>query len=368
MKGEILKSHVASVAATVDWDAPYADVIVQPYHLKDLADLLLLSGYHARCIFLKAACIAFAGYECDTDIESLCNEPFEELLFRFLVDYEATGNAYFEVARLQKKAIALWHVESPFVWIKPDRSFVQEVLGMQDRVEFAAFGHGNGDVHELAHMRQYTPISSYYGLPAWIGSLLEVQMEAALKKFNAAFFNNHALPEYAVIAKQKGETELDIPDLLKQFFQEQYSGIDRAHRTLFLELDQDAEIKFEKITADLKDMDFKNLYEKVRDAIISAHGVPPRLLGVISAGQLGGGGEVEGQLKVFQETYLEPLRKKTEAFISKIIQADFRLKKIDITTAGTDTKNYSQLVQAGILTPEEARAALEIQKSRESIA
>lgn len=100
--------------------------------------------------------------------------------------------------------------------------------------------------------------------------------------------------------------------MVKTFFQTEYQGQGNSHRTLYLNIpDKDAgDIEFKRITAEGKDGEFLKLLDAAKDRIPIAHGVPPRLLGIVSAGGLGGAGEVIGQLHTFETYTLRPRRRR----------------------------------------------------------
>ena len=87
-------------------------------------------------------------------------------------------------------------------------------------------------------------------------------------------------------------------------------GAENAFRALMLSIPfENATVKFEKLMADFRDMPFDKLTQATREEILAAHGVPPRLVGIVTAGQLGGAGEADGQLRNFIATKVEPRTK-----------------------------------------------------------
>ena len=139
--------------------------------------------------------------------------------------------------------------------------------------------------------------------------------------------------------------------------------------------DDGSEIKIERLTSNVKDGDFLKLLDAARDRIPIAHGVPPRMLGIMSAGQLGGGGgEVSGQLFVFENLTLKPRRRRMldqlrpllgelgltiAAAERDIADKDaIAIKPLDLTPPGDDAASLPDLVGAGIVTADEARAIL----------
>jgi hypothetical protein len=77
--------------------------------------------------------------------------------------------------------------------------------------------------------------------------------------------------------------------------------------------------------------------------IISCHGVPPRLAGIMIPGSLGGGGEASGELKIFLNTRIKPLQNifggQLDAFFMEVfgIKTDITFKAFDIMPSAAET-------------------------------
>jgi capsid portal protein len=127
----------------------------------------------------------------------------------------------------------------------------------------------------------------------------------------------------------------EVENTIRGGFQ-QLKGVENAHKTMLLSVPfpkDEAEIKFEKLMVDLKDLPFDNLSQATREENLAAHGVPPRLVGIVTAGQLGGGSEMEGQMLSFIEMKVKPRMAYLENRVKLILRdqglpEEFRLKGI----------------------------------------
>jgi HK97 family phage portal protein len=162
---------------------------------------------------------------------------------------------------------------------------------------------------EILHLRVPCSGGFHYALPQWIGGQGMIELTAAATAYNAAFFRNRAIPDYAIITKQ-GMLSEAAKAKVQDFFRGEFAGAENAHRALYIPAGAGSEVEFKKLTEDRKEADFLKLLDAARERIITAHGVPPRMLGIMTAGQLGGGGEVAEQLKVFEVTSLRPKRRR----------------------------------------------------------
>ena len=64
--------------------------------------------------------------------------------------------------------------------------------------------------------------------------------------------------------------------------------MENAGRIIMLEDERDrVKIRFEKLNLEVKDLKIAKALEHFRDVVVAAHGVPPRILGIVTPGQLG---------------------------------------------------------------------------------
>ena len=111
-----------------------------------------------------------------------------------------------------------------------------------------------------------------------------------------------------------------------------------------------------------EDMSFQEFKKQTRDEIIAAHNTPPRLVGIITSGQLGGGNELISQVHQFNETEILPKIELLEAFFDNI-GIDLSLKAVDSTSFKDDAELIAGLIEIGVITVDEARNMLGWQKN-----
>lgn len=366
---EVLKSDIGSIlsmTADVSLDGEFSWPI-PPYAL---ALLYRASGEHGRAIHVKAEGAFGGGLEGDRalEIEALFDNGSAETFTGLGLDLETYGNAFLQVIRspIDQRPISLRRLPA-ITMARFRKGFLQrEALpnGGTRKITFTP--------DEVIHLREQCPLGKRYSLPSWIGAEGMLGLAQAAVQHNQAFFRNSAIPEYAVIFKG-GSVSQAQKDAVQTFFRAEFQGLDRAHRTLVMSCGEDQEIQFEKLTADTKDGDFLKLLDAVRDRLPIAHAVPPRMIGIMSAGQLGGGGEVAQQMFVFEHLTLRPRRRRmldqlrpvlaelgvTPGRADGILAPDqVRFLAIDLTPPKDDTENLPDLVAQGVVTPEEGRSLL----------
>lgn len=329
-----------------------------------LAMLYRSSPEHGRAIHVKANA-AFGGGVIGTgaaSLEALCPTGATDLMVDLGIDLETYGNAFLQkiMARGGEEPEVVELRRLPALTMRRHKNgFVQRSYGMDGKEKITRFR-----ADEIVHLRVPCPMGKRYAYPTWIGAEGMLELAYAATRYNASFFRNNAMPEYAIITKGVQLTA-EQKATAKEFFQREHRGLDNAHRILSLHLpSEDAEISFEKLTADVKDGDFLKLLDGARDRIVTAHEVPPRMMGIVSSGALGGAGEVTGQLFMFEHTVCRPKRRRMLDQLRPlfaeigIAPGTIAFTPLDLTPPGEEAERLPELVSSGVLTAEEARAFL----------
>lgn len=311
----VVKSDIADLLS------PMAHVGIDGEHLWPIAPQALLALYkssaeHGRAIQVKAES-GFGGGLIGggaATLEALCQGGAASLFTALEVDVGTYGNGFMQIVRGPGGNILELRRLPAITMHRYRDGYLQRAPLPGGRVRKITF-----TADEVIHLRDLCPGGGRYALPSWIGADGMLELTHAAMRHNAGFFSNAAIPEFAVIFKGTTPSQAE-KDAIREFFRQQYQGIERTHRTLLLHLSEDADVKFEKLTADVKDGDFLKLLDAARDRMPVAHGVPPRMLGIMAGGQLGGGGEVEGQFFVFENLTLKPRRRRTLDQIAPVLR------------------------------------------------
>ncbi|MBX9634226.1 MAG: phage portal protein, partial [Magnetospirillum sp.] len=325
--------------------------------------LYLSSPEHNRCIHLIAEG-AYGGGLVDKDgqsisaVEDLFEQGSAATFVELGVDLGTFGNAFLQVItnNATGRVVALRRLPAITMKKVGRQGFVQTVrdeTGMESRASFGP--------EEIIHLRPPCPMGGFYALPDWIAAGNMIQLAQAATEWNAKFFENGAMPEYAMIVRG-GQLSDGQKEAARQFFRREFRGLDNSHKTLMLSFDsQEVEVEFQRITAELKDGDFLKMLDAAQARIHLAHGVPPRLLGIMHAGGLGGGGEITGQLKIFEDLRLASVRRRTKDQITPLVRrlkldpANIRFRPLDLTPPDTDRQQIKDWLEAEMIDRDEAR-------------
>ncbi len=287
-------------------------------------------------------------------------------------DYEALGNGYLEVVPDKKgEPVELVHVPATEMWIRLDElGYVQQKNGKYAHFrDFAIDLKKYSDLtlndplkdeltHPVIHWSQYSPWSSFYGLPPIMPAWNAITVRALIAEFNLNFFANNAIPDYAVIVE--GEASEATVEVLKEYFRSHLKG--KNHKTLIMDTPDGQKIRFEKLTSDnTKEGSFRLLRQDCRDEILHAHQMQPNKIGIHTAGSLGDG-RGQSQERVYKETVVDPGREAITDRLNKIIQIgfgepalSFEFEPYDIDDEEQSTRMYEAEYRSGVITANEWR-------------
>lgn len=313
-------------------------IVYPPLDMNTILELTYSNAFHTQCISLKAEMAVGLEFEAPKPVEKFLDEisgadNFLDILQRVAFDWECLGNGALEVARDAHGRIGeIYHVHGHTLYVRTEGNQLAGYEQYADiPVEFDGFG-ARGELNEILHFKRYTPFSSWYGMPDWIAALEALRLDQQKKIFYSSFFKNFAVPSMAVVL-EGAEFDAEVEKKLKDGF-DNMKGSENAFRTLLLSVPfEGAQIKFEKLMADFKDMPFDKLSQATREEILAAHGVPPRLVGIVTAGSLGGEGEADAQLRNFVACKIKPRMKYLERRVHLLLRdaglpEEFELKGI----------------------------------------
>lgn len=360
---DISPAHHAAVDAKVASIFGLGWQLVESKRYKRLKEGARTQGGHSRAeIFLKKAID-----EVEEFLDN-CNEQdsFEEILRKIGIDYESTGNAYLEIGRdVTGKIRYIGQIPAQHMRVRRERDgFVQ--IYSNHVAYFRNFGEKNPNPvttepnpNEVIHFKKYTPTNTYYGLPDIFSAKNSLAGNEFASRYNLDFFENQAIPRYAIVARQSSLSAQSINKLV-EFFESGVRG--QPHRTIFIPLAKDvadAEIKFEQIDTGDKDGAFASFRSDNNEDIFMAHRTPLTRAGVYAKGMtLAAAKDAD---KVFKESVSSPEQQIFEKKFAKVIREKsdaviFKLNELSLTDEDTQSKIDEREARMGITVPDEIRA------------
>lgn len=351
--------------------------IAPPYSFEKLAELYELNSYHARSMQLKAALTCMTGFNIvsgeddkirDDSYKQIMDwieghafysgQPFLTTVYNFCLDREIFGNSFFEIVRNAKNETAeFYHIPVKNCRFSKENNIlklIQEIAG--EKTIFNPFNSGEKEVNEYIGLKSYHPKSLFYGVPDYIPALAAIVLDRSAVKFNIKRFDNNMVLDHIITvvgAAFGSSAKKDIKD----FFTNNFTGLDNAGKSLLLEVDDknknEVGIEVHKVASEVKEGSYLELRKELKEEIIAAHGVPPRLVGIAAAGQLGGAAEVKEQMRLFRDIVIKPRQKEVEFVFNNFILKDafpenkkwkLRFDAFDISDAVEDARFYETIM------------------------
>ncbi len=340
----IIKSTIESKQR--DDDILIYEKIIEPFLNYDKIKALYSANiYHQRSLKLKALLLSQIK---ESNLDNyLKDKTASKFLYNFVLNAETFGTAFVEKAG-SSNDFALYNLSSYKGRIGIDNRIYQDAINEYIALDGAAFLYP-------------TILSEYYGEPDYISAINQIYTLYKADIYNSKFFDNGAKPDQVIIFEDSDPSEEQI-EAIKKFYKKEFGGYKNAHKTLILTTGEGngetkPKIRVEDISK-IRDLSFEKLKKVGRDEIIAAHAIPPRLVGVVEPSQLGGGGELIGQLHMFNELTIKPKIALIEEFFNSTIGVKLKLKPFNPDNFKDDADLLTKLVNATILTPQEAKSLL----------
>lgn len=259
-----------------------------------------------------------------------------------------------------------------------DMRYVVQIVNAHERI-FKIFDGERPTIHEphtgnpmteILLLRNYNVMGGKYGIPDWVPSLKSMIGNDKVADYNINFFDNEAVPRFAVIV-QGGKLDEDTKKDLRGYFKKDLKGVQNAHKTLVLTTPKGSEVKLVPLAFEMKDGGFRYYRKDNRDEIISAHGVPPHRIQVYDAGNNGilSHGMLFDLDKTYKYSIINPHQRKLESIFNRVIRLAFGIKdkqihfnELDIgeeadraNTLKTIASAHEKYYNMGTMTPDEIR-------------
>lgn len=227
---------------------------------------------------------------------------------------------------------------------------------------------GAQPANEYFHFRIAAP-DTPYGVPRWIGALLDIMGIYKAAKVNLLFFDNKSIPPMALLVS--GGTLADGADeTIKKHIEENIKGINNFHRILIIEAESDGKsgsamrVELKPLTdAIQKDGQFLQYDEKGVDKAGSQFRLPRLLRGDTKDFNRA---TADAALRLSEDQVFAPERDDFDFFINRRIMpaigcSFYRYRSLTPVTRDPErlSKVVREQVLAGTITPRDGRAIAE---------
>jgi PBSX family phage portal protein len=380
------------------------DIINPPYDLDNLAHLYDQSAIHYAAINARVMNTVGLGFEfVETlkakrkiersqqdqakldrtrrqlqDLKEELDETFENLnieetlietMVRVWQDVLTIGNGYLEIGRNNAGKIGyIGHIPGTMVRVRRKRDgFVQ--ISRSNKIQAVFFRNFQDtetedpinmdpNPNEIIHFKMYSPNHTYYGIPSAVSAAAAIVGDKFAKEYNIDYFENKAIPRYAIILKGAKISQKSKQELVN-YFRNEVKG--RNHGTLIIPIPAsvgaDTDIKFEKLEAGVQDASFDKYRKSNRDEILVANRVPAPKVGVYDNANLAVSRDAD---KTFKMQVIGPDQAVIEKKINRIVSEftdmlQFKLRKIDLMDEEMESRIYDRYLRTEVMSPNEVR-------------
>jgi hypothetical protein len=218
------------------------------------------------------------------------------------------------------------------------------------------FDPENATGRQVMCSKMYRPGIKYYPLPEYVSAIPYAEMEYEISNFwlNGIKSNFNA---GTIVSFNNGRpTEEEKQDIYDKL-QNQYTGTDSANSLLVMfNQTKDNAPSVERLQATDFDKQFDILNKTVQEELFIGHKVVnPMLMGVKTAGQLGGRNELIEAYELFKNVYVDPHQLEIEKFFNKLFEYKRSPVKIKLKEVQPITNQLTENTLVQILTKNELR-------------
>lgn len=192
-----------------------------------------------------------------------------------------------------------WRPYDPFIdKHEPHWNFIDRKTGERTN-------NFNRSANEVIWFPKVHPSTVYFGLPDIIPAMGSVLGNIYIETYGLQFFENNAIPHYAIVV-EGAKFSPEVLNLIQTYFRKQIKG--RSHSTLIIPVPnagKQVKVRFEKLSAEQKEASFQEYRKRNQQAIMTAHGVSPAIIGIAETANLGSG-KGRAQTENYRDRIIEP--------------------------------------------------------------
>lgn len=169
--------------------------------------------------------------------------------------------------------------------------------------------------NELVHVtNSLISTDPFYGVADILPALSAMMGDNAANDYNWQFFENNAIPRYAVTISG-GKVSESVANSVRDFFNKEIQG--RAHRTVVIPLPRDMTATFQALDATQNDASFIQFKKLNREEIAAVHSIPPSEIGLWESANKANSSQ---QARNYFRKVIQPYQVRVEAMMNRILQ------------------------------------------------
>lgn len=267
--------------------------------------------------------------------------PFQDIsTFKrnLIIDYLLDGNIF-----IYFDGVSLYHLPANSVDIEPDKKTYVTKYTFQSSVDYSP--------NEIIHIKENSFYSIYRGTSRLRSAQRTMQQLARMRQFQDNFFKNGAVP--GLVIKSPSIISEKNKERMMQSWMTRYRPDAGGRRPLVL----DGGMELDALTnVNFRELDFENSIAAAEVQVLKALGVPPLLL------DSGNNANIRPNHRLYYLETILPIMVKLCSGIERFFGYNLKEDVSDIPALQPELRDaaayYATLVNTGIITPNEAREAL----------
>ena len=264
--------------------------------------------------------------------------PFQDInTFRrnCIIDLILDGNIF-----IYFDGVHLYHLPADKMIIHASNTTYIEKFTFNEKITYSP--------NEIIHIKENSFYSIYRGVPRLKPALRTMILMKSMRTFQDNFFKNGAVP--GLVLKSPNTLSEKIKDRMLQSWQARYRPEAGGRRPLIL----DGGIEVDSISnVNFKELDFQSATEDSEKIILKALGIPPILL------DSGNNANIRPNMRLYYLETVLPVVRKLNFALERYFGFELSEDLTNIPALQPELRDsaqyYSALVNAGIITPNEAR-------------
>jgi HK97 family phage portal protein len=267
--------------------------------------------------------------------------PFQDIsTFKrnLILDYILDGNIF-----IYYDGVSLYHLPANYTDIEPDKETYVKGYTFQSSIKYTP--------NEIIHIKENSFDSIYRGTSRLRAARRTMDQITKMRQFQDNFFRNGAVP--GLVIKSPSVISEKNKERMIQSWVMRYRPDGGGRRPLIL----DGGMEIDKITnVNFREMDFEASIESAEKELLKSLGIPPLLM------DSGNNANLRPNHRLYYLETVLPILDKINSALERFFGYEIASDVSDIPALQPELRDaaayYTSLVNAGILTPNEARAAI----------
>lgn len=267
--------------------------------------------------------------------------PFQDISSfkrNLILDYILDGNIF-----IYYDGVSLYHLPANYTDIEPDKETYVAGYTFQRNIKYTA--------GEIIHIKENSFDSIYRGTSRLRSARRTMEQLTKMRQFQDNFFRNGAVP--GLVIKSPSVISEKNKERMIQSWIMRYRPDGGGRRPLIL----DGGMEVDKLTnINFRELDFEASIESAEKELLKSLGIPPLLL------DSGNNANLRPNHRLYYLETILPILDKINSALERFFGYEIASDVSDIPALQPELRDaaayYTTLVNSGILTPNEARAAI----------